>query len=210
MYEHYYPIEMNNNISYNEKCAMMNEWWNKCISLLVKYNVSEELIEQITSNPNFMKFRDGAKELLKWLSDNNIPVIIISAGIGNFVEKFLIMNNCYYDNIHIISNFIEFKKGMAVGMVGDIIHSINKNEIYSSIKIKDIIKRRENPILLGNALGDCLMVPNEKRDVAFKIGFYEEETNDNLDQFKECFDVVCTNNTSYNELIEKIKSYYNK
>ena len=51
-----------------------------------------------------MKYRNGAKEFLKKMNEFNVPVIIISAGIGNVIEEFLKLENDYYENIKIISN----------------------------------------------------------------------------------------------------------
>ena len=71
----------------------MTEWWKKHIGLFIKYKLSEEVINDAAVNLRVMSFSKGAKELLKNLKDRNIPVIIISAGIGNFIEQFLIKNN---------------------------------------------------------------------------------------------------------------------
>ena len=53
-----------------------------------------------------MILRKGVKEFLKYTYQNNIPVIIISAGITDIIENFLKANNCLYDNVHIILNKI--------------------------------------------------------------------------------------------------------
>ena len=49
------------------------------------------------------------------------------------------------------------------------------------------------------------MVSDEKREAAFKIGFLEENVLENTDIFKKSFDVVCTDNTSYSDLFERVK-----
>lgn len=55
-----------------------------------------------------------------------VPVIILSAGIGNAIETFLNNEKCYYDNIYIISNFIEFKEDKMQKFTASLIHSMNK------------------------------------------------------------------------------------
>ena len=77
--------------------------------------------------------------------NRNIPVIIISAGIGNFIEKFLIDNNCYFDNIYLISNYN-----------------------------------------------------------LFSIGFLEDNISNNIKYFQETFDIVATENSSFNDIKIKI------
>lgn len=55
-----------------------------------------------SKNLNFMSFRPYFKDFILFLNINNGPFIIISAGIGNFIESFLKGHNCYYDNIYIL------------------------------------------------------------------------------------------------------------
>ena len=151
-----------------------------------------------------MSFRDGAREFLKNMKDRNIPVIIISAGIGNFIEQFLIKNNCNFDNIYIVSNFLKFENGIATGVSDNVIHSLNKNEVSLPNNIKEIIENRKNIILLGDSTSDIRMAREEARNQALKIGFLEEKVEENKTYYQEQFDVVCTGNTTYNELFQKL------
>lgn len=207
LYNFYHPIEIDNTLSYLYKNKMMIEWWQKHIGLLIKYNITEDIVKDIASKPDLISFREGALELLSTLNDMNIPVIIISAGIGNFIEMFLKLNNCLYDNILIISNYIVFENNKAVGIKHDIIHALNKYEVASLDKVKKFIGDRDLPIVLGDNIGDVLMVPSNQREKALKIGFLEERVDENLETFKKIYDVVCTNNTSIHELIESLKEY---
>lgn len=204
LYNYYRPIEIDENIDYIEKNKLMIEWWNKHIELFKKYKFTKEVIEEVANNSKAMTLRRGSKEFLKQLYEKNIPVIIISAGIGNFIESFLKKNNCYYENITIVSNFIKFENKIAVGMVGDVIHSLNKDEVLISDEIKNIIQNRKNIVLLGDSISDIKMINKELRNDALKIGFLEEKIDENMEHYKNNFDVVCTDNTSYDELTSKI------
>jgi 5'-nucleotidase len=82
----------------------MTEWWNKHINLFIKYKLSEDVVNQAAKNLRVITFRRGSKEFLEEMYKRNIPVIIISAGIGNFIEQFLIKNGCNFNNIYIVSN----------------------------------------------------------------------------------------------------------
>ena len=67
------------------------------------------------------------KNFFEAMYKNNIPVIILSAGIGNVIEGFLKENNCYFDNMKIISNFINFDNNGNINKFdGKIITSMNK------------------------------------------------------------------------------------
>ena len=205
LYDYYRPYEIDKSLDYDTKNRLMTEWWNKHIGLFVKYKLSEEIINDAARNLRVMSFREGAKEFLKSMNDRNIPVIIISAGIGNFIEQFLIKNDCNYDNIFIVSNFIKFKDGIAIGVSDNIIHSLNKNEVSLPSQIKELIKNRDNIILLGDSIEDIKMAKEESRDNALKIGFLEEKVEENKPYFEKQFDIVCTNNTDYNQLSDKIR-----
>ena len=204
LFDYYRPIEIDETLDYDTKSKLMTEWWNKHIGLFVKYRLSEEVINNAAQNLRVMSFRDGAREFLKNMKDRNIPVIIISAGIGNFIEQFLIKNNCNFDNIYIVSNFLKFENGIATGVSDNVIHSLNKNEVSLPNNIKELIENRKNIILLGDSTSDIRMAREEARNQALKIGFLEEKVEENKDYYQEQFDVVCTDNTTYNELFQKL------
>ena len=135
LYDYYRPIEISETVDYSFRMKSMKDWFQKHIELFVKYKISEEIFEEAATNLQVMEFRPYAKEFIEFLHKNNISLIIISAGIGNFIESFLKHNNCYYDNIYISSNKIIFKDGIAVGVGENIIHSFNKTSIDSDISI---------------------------------------------------------------------------
>jgi len=207
LFNYYRPFELNESLSYETKNKLMTEWWNKHIGLFIKYQLSEEVINTAAKNPNVMSFRKGAKEFLKSMRNRNIPVIIISAGIGNFIEEFLIQNNCYFENIYIVSNFLKFKNGIAAGVSDNVIHSSNKNEISLPPEIKKLIENRKNIILLGDSISDIQMAREDARKDALKIGFLDVNVDENKPYYLEQFDVVCMNNTGYDELSQKLSVF---
>ena len=206
-FDYYRPIEIDETLDYETKNRLMSEWWNKHISLFIKYQTSEEVINKAARDMRVMAFRDGARDFLIDMQKRNIPVIIISAGIGNFIEQFLIKNDCNFDNIHIVANFIKFENGVAAGVSDNIIHSLNKNEVSLPADIKAIIAGRNNIVLLGDQVSDIRMASEENRSVALKIGFLEEKQEENMEVFKESFDIVCTNNTSYTDLMFELNGF---
>lgn len=200
-YDEYRPIEINETLDYDFKNEKMKEWWKKHIALFVKYKLKEEVILKACRDYRIMSFRDGAKDFLKKCFENNVPIIIISAGIGNFIEEFLKQHNCNYPNIYIVSNFIKFENGVAVGIYhNNIIHSLNKNEVSMPQEVKKVIENRKNEIVLGDQVGDIKMSEFSKREKALKIGFLEENVEQNEDIYKKSFDIVLTNNGSFEEL----------
>lgn len=116
LYKFYAPIELNYNLSFVEKSQSMIEWYTNCMNLYYQYGITEEKLKQSIEMSKLI-FRKGAKEFIQKAHKQNIPIIILSAGIGNVIQKFLEDSNCYYDNMHIISNFIEFDKNRKYGAI---------------------------------------------------------------------------------------------
>mgnify|MGYP003370304079 CR=1 FL=1 len=204
LYDIYRPIETNYNISNEEKKKKMEEWYTKCIYLYYKYNLKKSDLENSVANCN-MLFRDGVKEFLNNMDENNVPVIILSAGIGNVIEEFLKNNNCYYKNIYIISNFLEFDyDGNMKEFDGKIIYTMNKKLDISTLKkFNKKLQGRCNKLLFGDLIEDKNMIDKSEWDTTISVGFLENNIK-NLDFYKEAFDIVLTEeDTNYNE-IEKI------
>ena len=109
LYKKYRPIELNYQITFEEKNKAMENWYQECMNLYYEYHLTKDKLEKSIQKSNLI-FRSGAKEFLAHMNKYNIPVIILSAGIGNVIEIFLKENKCYYNNIFIISNFISFDK----------------------------------------------------------------------------------------------------
>jgi 5'-nucleotidase len=206
LYKKYRPIEIDSQMDVKEKCNYMSEWWQKHINLFYKYGLKENAIKAAASN-EILQFREGSKAFIEYLYKNNIPLIIVSAGIGNIIKEFLVNNNCNYDNITIISNFIEFENGNMKCISGGTIHALNKNITELPEETKKLVENKEYIILLGDGLADIDMVQKELLYKTISIGFLEEKIVENLNAFNNTFDIVCTNNTSMDEAIQIIKRY---
>lgn len=205
-YNIYRPIEINYELPEELRKVKLKEWWGKHLELFRKFKLSEDIVNRIVQNKELMAFRNGAKEFLDICKSKDIPVIIISAGIGNFITKFLEYHNCLSENVKIISNFIDFENGVAVGFKNTIIHPLNKDEHDLPKPVKELITSRPNTIMLGDNIGDIRMILDENKERALKIGFLEEDINVNAEIFRENFDMVCMDNCSLdcvNEILIK-------
>lgn len=194
LYKKYRPIELNYEIAYKEKEKAMIEWYESCMSLYTKYNLTKEKLINSVQGEGLI-FREGIKELLEKAYKENIPIIILSAGIGNVIKEFLAQQNCYFDNIYIISNFIEFdENGKAKKFDNSImIHTLNKS-MRGKLPEKqlDKIKGRKYKILVGDLKEDENMVDKEEWSTTLKIGMLNNNTKEILKVYKETFDIVLT------------------
>ena len=198
LYDYYRPIEVSDTVDYSYKLRMMKEWFQKHIELFVKYQISKDIFEKAATNLRIMEFRPYAKEFIEFLNENHIPLIIISAGIGNFIESFLEHNNCNFDNIYISSNKIIFEDGIAVGVGKNIIHSFNKNEVSLPNDILEKIKKRDNVLLLGDQVSDLNMVNRGDHNFVISIGFSTPDSSKNT--LSHHFDIVCEEDDNYEDV----------
>ena len=209
LHNKYRPIEIDTNINENIKIQYMDEWFRTHINILYKYGLTEKNINSVIEK-NVLDFRAGAKEYIEYLHKNNIPLIIVSAGIGNIIKGFLQKNNCYYDNIEIISNFMDFEDGKMKIMQNNIIHSLNKNIVKLPKNIQNKLLGRKYIVLYGDGLADIKMVPEEALKNTISVAFLEAKIVESLETFNKVFDIVCTYRTSFEEARQTILEYTKK
>lgn len=201
--DYYFPIEQNDLLDYETKNQMMYKWYQNHAELLVKYNLQEKDINEISQN-NSIILRGGVVNFFKYTNKNNIPVIIISAGISNVIKGVLKKYNCFFNNVYVISNIFKFKEGKLKSLRNNIIHSLNKNKVEVPPKIKEILQNKDQAIIIGDNTGDTLMKVKENSKT-FKIGFLNYNDNLKLQEFKKYFDVIYTDKNDFNDIIKLIK-----
>ncbi len=195
LHDHYFDKEKNPKIPEDERRRDMKEWYGRMLQLVEKYGLNEGIIKEVARMKDLMFLRNGAEDFLHICRKKGIPVIIVSAGIGNIIEEFLRYHECL-ENVTIIANFIGFENGVISGFSKHRIHSANKGQICSMKKVQRIVYNREHAIMLGDSVDDIKMVPEEKREQTIKVGFLDKEVEERLPDYRQEFDMVCANNCS--------------
>lgn len=208
IYELYYkfaPIEQDYKISFEDKFKAMDEWYNGCMNLYCNYGLTQEKLEESINISNLI-FRKGAQEFLYKMYINKIPVIILSAGIGNVIVQFLKNNNCYYDNIHIISNFFSFdENGKIKKFEGELIHTLNKTmDGKITPELAKETDGREYRLLLGDFIEDKKMIPSYEWKNTISIGFLSKKVEENVKVYKQNFDIVLTQEDATFNVVEEL------
>ena len=182
----------------------MEEWYQKCMDLYYKYNLTKDMLDKSIDNSNLI-FRSGAKEFLKKYQEKNVPIIILSAGIGNVIERFLKNNDLYNDNVYIISNFLRFdEKGNMKPFKEKIIQSVNKSIDNKYLKeINEKTKGRKYKSLVGDLIEDEKMVPKSEWDTTLKMAFLDIDMEKNLEKYRKNFDIVFTKGDSNFDNVDK-------
>lgn len=197
--EKYYPIEMDYTLASSLKSTYMQDWYLKTMNLYYQYGLTYDKLVECVKCGN-ITLRDGLKELLSYFYENKIPVIILSAGIGNVITQVLDLNACFYDNIHIISNFFSFENNMLMPFNEPILHTCNKKISTLPDHLKKQILDKEHILLFGDFIEDIHMVPKEDLYKTLSFGFLEKNVKANLEFYKNAFDIVLTDNCSFNEV----------
>ena len=114
------------------------------MELLKENNFNINILNE-TVRTTSLCLRDGAKEFFKKMNDLNIPVIIISSSIGNVIEEYLKVNNCYYSNMSICANYYDMDNGKALNEYT--ITPYNKDTIILLDCINNLVKSKKYALL---------------------------------------------------------------
>jgi 5'-nucleotidase len=210
LYDKYHPIEIDTNISKQEKIKAMEEWWRTHFELLIECKLNKKDIDGVVQS-EIIKFRDGTKELFDFLQQNNVPTVIMSAaGLGyESIAGVLQKNDLLNNSIHIISNKLEWdENGNAIAIQEPMIHGLNKSEIMiKNFPAFEEIKDRKNVILMGDGLDDTGMVDGFDYNALLKIGFLNNKIDERVESYKKAFDMLILNDGSaepINQLLQEI------
>ena len=206
--EKYAPYETDMLLLESVKENLTSEWSRKEFELLFNNEYKEKyLSDTISSSDTPIKFRKGVKQFLSFLNKHNIKLFIVSAGISNSIELLLKKNKCLYPNITIISNKIIFENNIAKCLENDEIVNLYNKNIITEKYLSNIIDDNKNILLFGDVLNDANMCDNLKYKNIIKVGFFEKKSDDLFKYYKNTYDLVCTNNSNF---IELIKVLFNK
>lgn len=209
LFDYYHPIEINNNISIEEKKKEMTNWWNKHFDLLINSKLNKKDIEKVV-NSWIIEFKDWIKEFLYFLNKNNIPLIIVSASwLGVFsIKLYFEQQWVFTDNIKIISNeFYWDLNWNAYWYNKKIIHTFNKDEIIllEFPEIFNILKDKTNIIMLWDSIWDLTMLNWFNYKNLLKIWFLNKKDDEFLWKYTEHYDVILTWDSDANFLNKLLK-----
>jgi 5'-nucleotidase len=214
LYNKYRPIEIDLKLSKEEKNKFMHEWWKKHFQLMISCGLNQDIIKKLVNDileKKTLEFREKSDELFKLLHKDKIPVILMSASTGDIIKELLLRKKMLSLNVHLIANFLKFdKNAQVIGVQEPIIHSMNKKEFeVKSFDFYYEIEKRKNVILLGDKVEDIDMIEGFDYDCLLKIGFLNEDVEDNLESFKKSFDVVILDDGSLKFVYDLIKEIKN-
>lgn len=197
LYNKYYPIEVDVNIAMGDKIKHMEDWWTKAHDLIIDLGITKQDISDMCLE-NSVVFRSGLHELVEACYKLNIPFLVFSAGIQDIIHELLEQAQLLKDNMHIISNKLEYDgSGKVIGFVGKLIHVFNKNE--SAVEdgdFKKLLEERDIVIVIGDSLGDLGMSAGIEHSLKLTIGYLNHDQELLMDKYAEAFDVVVLGDSS--------------
>ncbi|MFA5392156.1 MAG: hypothetical protein WC306_00470 [Candidatus Paceibacterota bacterium] len=211
LYDKYHPIEIDPKVSIEGKKRAMEEWWTAHFNLLIKSGLNRKDLEKVAESGK-IKLRDGFKEFTDFLKIHNIPLVIMSSsglggdGISIYLEK----EGKLYDNIFIISNLYNWdENGNAISVKQPIIHTLNKYETaIQDFPVFELIKDRKNVLLLGDSLNDTGMIGSFDYENLIKIGFLNENIEEELEYYKRNYDVIILKDSSMEYINNLLKDLF--
>ncbi|KAL9660465.1 hypothetical protein QQ045_025280 [Rhodiola kirilowii] len=219
LYEYYHPLEFSPSISIEEKTKLMEEWWGKTHALLIEGGLSYDAIKMSVAN-SIIAFREGVVELLEYLEEKDVPVLIFSAGLADIIEEVLRQKiHRSFKNVKIVSNRMVFEDGKLVAFKGKTIHVLNKNEhaldmaaplhdelgdVNGAINDSASVKNRTNVLLLGDHIGDLRMSDGLDYDTRISIGFLNDNVEKSLDSYSRAFDILYLNDAPMHGVVKLV------
>ncbi|KAG2182930.1 hypothetical protein INT44_005911 [Umbelopsis vinacea] len=209
LYNHYYPIEIDQTLTFEEKVPEMVAWWTQAHEILIGQSITKEDIALMVKQ-TYVEMRPKADLFLKKCADINIPLLVFSAGVGDVIQEALNQHNMFYHNMHIVSNKMGWNdRGICDHFEEPLIHVFNKSEFcLDKTDYYQTIKDRKNVILLGDSVGDVLMSQGVQHDTCLNIGFLNHDVEALYPKYSQLYDIVIIGDSSVEpvlSILEKLQ-----
>lgn len=105
---------------------MAEDWWREQMELYVREGIREETLRKAAQ---LLPPRMETLEILKFCSEEDLPVWIVSAGLGNVIRFWLEIRGISHKEIRVLANELYYAENLP-GAYGEIITSWNKKERF--------------------------------------------------------------------------------
>jgi len=201
LFTKYYPVEIDASMPIEDKIPIMREWYGQVHNLMLEENVTRESITKAVSNCTTIQLRDGIADFIRLCQEAMppIPVLIMSAGLGDVIEEFL-KQHLPFDlapTTRVVSNRMCFNdEGRLTGFSEPLLHMFNKTAEFVPEDAQPLLESKQHCLILGDSVGDLTMADGIDKPDKLKVGFLNEKVEERMSQFLGPFDVVVTNDGS--------------
>jgi HAD superfamily phosphoserine phosphatase-like hydrolase len=131
-----------------------HNWTTSELDLHTSHGTSFLKIEEAAKS---MRLRPGVRELFRLCAENDIPTVVLSAGISDIIEVIMREHGIQPTLILSIRLYLA-DDGRVIGWDNDtMIHTLNKHE-KGDVEISNLRKTRPFTVLIGDTLDDASMV----------------------------------------------------
>lgn len=214
----YYPIEVDAKMSKEEKTPHMVEWYKLVNQLLAAQGLNRSDVEVAVSGCKDFRLRSGVEELFQIAHRKGIPIIVVSAGLGNVIEE--VIRQCIrkpsgevgspWNNVRVLSNTLLWNHaGHFKGHSEPLIHMFNKSLQDAPEDVKDLIEGRHVGVLVGDGLGDLTMADGHQTTTVIKVGFLNEKIEERLPSYcaDGAYDRVVLNDGTYEPVLDMLRQF---
>ena len=161
--EYYYARELDGTLTEQDA----REWWRISLGLQVEHHTNIHDMRRAVREAR-MRPRAGAVALFNLCETNDIPTVILSAGVRNVID-WVTEANDMHPSVVLATNLTTDAEGRITGWDEQtMIHGLNKNEMGHH-EISAIQSKRPNAILLGDDRKDPKMVEGDDRVIRIQV-----------------------------------------
>jgi HAD superfamily hydrolase (TIGR01544 family) len=199
--EYYIPMEHDIKLSREDKIRISEEWYHKAHSCMLNENLTQGKLDKIVAScwSNMeIHLRNKFSEFIKASRDHGLPVTVLSAGLGDVIERILRLETpSNYADLMVVANRMLFDtEGTHKGFSDPVIHAFNKRNALTKALLEDEQRvGRKNALLMGDLIGDVDFVHSVPHLSAYlAIGFLADGSDheERVEEYLKHFDIVIT------------------
>jgi 5'-nucleotidase len=203
-------------MSREEKIPHMEDWYHKVNALLAQQELNRDDVVAAVAGCADFRIRAGVAEAFQHCHERGIPIIILSAGLGNVIEEVVRQHipkvgGVYgepWENVRVLSNTMLWDENGEFADFSPLIHMFNKSLADAPADLKALIKNRDHCILCGDGLGDLTMADGHMDgDLSIlKFGFLNEKIEARMPKYiaPGGFDRIILNDGDWSTVLEDI------
>ncbi|MCQ2452691.1 MAG: HAD-IB family phosphatase [Oscillospiraceae bacterium] len=140
----------------DEKRKLERKWWTAQMNLLQKAPLTPEAYVDAANKLNFT-IREEAAELLAYCEEHEIPVFVVSAGLGNLAIPLLAFSGNLSMNMRVLSNFVRYEEGKAISYTPVVTPSNKSDHLFMELSFHD----KYYAVIFGDKNSDLNLLPPE-------------------------------------------------
>jgi len=196
LFQKYYPVEIDATIPLEEKIPIMTEWYTQVHNLMLHEDITHSKLQAAVAECRSIELRCRMQELLLHCQEASppVPVVIMSAGLGDVIEIFLQQALPFElaPTTMVVSNRMNFDDdGRLEAFSEPLLHMFNKSAAFMPSSLREMLDSRSHCLLVGDSDGDATMTDGLNVDT-LKVGLLNQKVEERIGRFRDLYDVVVT------------------